>query len=294
MAQQRSKGPVMTARDLEAEYNNRARVPDHPAHQARWASASADMRQTSNSALDRAYGSSPRQKYDLFTPKGLGNSAPLVVYIHGGYWQRGERIDNAFVAREFVAHGVAVAVVGYTLCPEVGVMDIVGELRRALKSLWETTKQTPVVVGHSAGGHLAAALLATDWSTVAGVPTDLVRAAYAISGVFDVAPLLSTSLNDLVKLDAATAKAASPVYWPPPPKDRTFVAAVGGDESQEFIRQSLEITGVWSGAGVKAECVVVPGTNHFTILDELANADSAMVARVAGLARACAASRKGT
>jgi arylformamidase len=283
----------MTARDLEVEYNNRARVPEHPALQARWASASAVMRQTTGASLDRAYGSRPRQKFDLFTPQGLGTSAPLVVYIHGGYWQRGERTDNAFVARELVARGVAVAVVGYTLCPEVGVLAIIGELRQALKSLWYATQQYPVVVGHSAGGHLAAAMLATDWSTVGHVPADLVRAAYAISGVFDVAPLLSTSLNALVKLDAATATAVSPLYWPPPPKDRTFVAAVGGDESQEFIRQSLAITAAWSRAGVKAECIVVPATNHFTVVDELTNPDSAMVARVTGLARVTAANRTG-
>ena len=283
----------MPALDLEAEYNNRLRVPDHPAIQARWSAAASTFRQSAGGALDRPYGSRPRQRYDLFTPKGVDKGAPLVVYIHGGYWQRGERADNAFVARELVARGTAVAVVGYTLCPEVGVMDIVGEIRQALKSLWETTKQYPVVVGHSAGGHLAAAMLATDWSKVDGVPKDLVRAAYAISGVFDVAPLVATSLNTAVKLDAATAKAASPLFWPAPAKDRTFVACVGGDESQEFIRQSLEITAVWSRAGVKAECVVVPGTNHFSVVDELTHPESAMVARLVGMARATAVSAKG-
>ena len=283
----------MPALDLEVEYDNRTRVPEHPAIQARWSAAAAAFRQASGGALDREYGPRPRQRYDLFAPKGVDKGAPLVVYVHGGYWQRGERADNAFVARELVARGTAVAVVGYTLCPEVGVMDIVGEIRQALKSLWEATKQHPVVVGHSAGGHLAAAMLATDWSKVSGVPADLVRAAYAISGVFDVAPLVSTSLNTAVKLDAATAKAASPMFWPAPPKDRTFVACVGGDESQEFIRQSLEITAVWSRAGVKAECVVVPGTNHFSVVDELTNPESAMVARLAGLARSTAVSAKG-
>ena len=283
----------MPALDLEVEYNNRTRVPEHPAIQARWSAVASAFRQASGGALDRAYGPRPRQRYDLFAPKGVDKGAPLVVYIHGGYWQRGERADNAFVARELVARGTAVAVVGYTLCPEVGVMEIVGEIRQALKNLWETTGQYPVVVGHSAGGHLAAAMLATDWSKVSGVPADLVRAAYAISGVFDVAPLVSTSLNTAVKLDAATAKAASPMFWPAPPKDRAFVACVGGEESQEFIRQSLEITAVWSRAGVKAECVIVPGTNHFSVVDELTNPESAMVARLVGLARATAVSAKG-
>jgi len=274
--------------DLEAEYNNRVRVPDHPAIQSRWAEISKSMRAAMPSGLDHAYGARPRQRYDLFEPPGAGAGTPLVVYIHGGYWQRGERQDNAFVAREMLALGVSVAVVGYTLCPEASVADIVEEIRLALKSIWEATKRHPVVVGHSAGGHLTAAMLATDWSRVAGVPADLVRAGYAISGVFEVEPLVPTSLNAALKLDAANARKLSPVSWPAPPKDRALVAAVGGDESQEFIRQSLDIAAVWSRAGVKAECVVVPGTNHFTIVDELLRAESAMVSRIAGLARACA------
>jgi arylformamidase len=178
-----------------------------------------------------------------------------------------------------------VALPSYTLCPAVKVADIVAEMQRFLKAVWERTNERPVVAGHSAGGHLAAAMLATDWSKVGGVPSDLVRSAYALSGVFDLAPLIGTSINDAVKLDAASAREMSPLLWPAPPKDRTLVAAVGGDESQEFVRQSLAIAGAWSKAGVKAECVVVPGANHFTIVDELARAESAMLARIVGLAR---------
>ena len=126
-------------------------------------------------------------------------------------------------------------------------------------------------------------MLATDWSKVPGVPADLVKSAYAISGVFDLPPLVTTSINEALRLDAASARAASVTSWPAPPKDRTFIAAVGGDESQELIRQSLAIATVWSRAGVKAECVVVPATNHFTVTGELARAESAMVARIAGL-----------
>jgi arylformamidase len=278
----------MSALDLEAEYNNRARVPEHATIQGRWAEASKVFRAQMPAGLDRTYGGRPRQRYDLFEPVGATSTTPLVVYVHGGYWQRGERPDNAFVARELVAKGVSVAVVGYTLAPEASVMDIVGELRQCLKALWEATKRYPVVVGHSAGGHLTAALLATDWSRVGGVPVDLVRAGYAISGVFDTAPLIPTSLNAALKLDAASARVASPLYWPAPASDRTLVAAVGGDESGEFIRQSLEIAAAWSRAGVKAECVIVPGTNHFTIVEELMRPESAMVARIVGLARQCA------
>jgi arylformamidase len=173
----------------------------------------------------------------------------------------------------------------YTLAPASSVADVIAEMRAFLKALWEKTRRRAVVTGNSAGGHLTGAMVATDWSKVAGVPADLVRCGYAISGVYDLSPLIPTSINQPLKLDAAKAREASPLFWPAPPKDRTLVAAVGGDESQEFIRQSLEVTAVWSRAGVKAECVVVPSTNHFTIVDEFQRPESALVARVAALAR---------
>lgn len=274
----------MAALDLEAEYNNRKRVPEHADIQARWAKASDAYRKDARVEIDQSYGSAARNRFDFYRPAG-GGAAPVVVYIHGGYWQRGDRKDNGFVAKELNTRGVAVALPSYTLCPAVGIMDIVAELRQCMRAVWDKTKQRPVAVGHSAGGHLAAAMLATEWSKVPGVPADLVKAAYSISGVFDLAPLIPTSLNEALKLDAAKAREASPLFWPAPPKGRTFVAAAGGDESQEFIRQGLEITSAWSKAGVKAECVIVPGTNHFTIVEELARPESAMLERIAGMAR---------
>ncbi|MBS0240941.1 MAG: alpha/beta hydrolase, partial [Proteobacteria bacterium] len=268
----------MAALDLEAEYNNRQRVPDHPALQARWAKLSDSYRKEAKAELDQSYGPAPRNKFDLYRPKsGNANEAPLAVYIHGGYWQRGDREANAFVAMELNKRGVAVALPSYTLAPQASIMQIVGELRQALAAIWKKTKRRPVVVGHSAGGHLAAAMLATDWSKVDGAPADLVRAAYAISGVFELEPLVPTSINDAIKMDAAKAREASPLLWPAPKRGTTFVAAAGGDESQEFVRQALSVTAAWAKAGVTAECVVVPNANHFTILDELASPTSAMV-----------------
>ena len=275
----------MAALDLETEYDNRRRVPEHAAIQERWAKASAALRAEAKCELDKPYGRGERQKYDLFHPKS-GEAGPLAVFIHGGYWQRGDRKASSFVARELIARGISVAVPSYDLCPAVSVMEIVAELRQFMKTLYEATKRRPVVVGHSAGGHLAAAMLATDWSKLGGVPADLVKAGYALSGVFDLAPLIATSINGATKLDAAKAREASPLAWPAPPRDRTFVAAAGGDESQEFIRQSLEIAAAWSRAGVKAECVLVPSTNHFTIVDELVRPDSAMLARIVAMAKA--------
>jgi arylformamidase len=275
--------------NYEAEYNNRARVPESVDIHLRWTSASMAARQTLNCELDQAYGPRARQRYDLFIPERGGAITPHVVYIHGGYWQRGDRKDCSFIAAELVSRGVAVSIPSYSLCPEVGVSDIIEELRGFVRGVWQAFGCRPAVVGHSAGGHLAAALIATDWSRIPDVPGDLVPCAYAISGVFELEPLVPTTVGDVLRLTPNAARAASPMLWTPPPADRNFVAAVGGIESQEFLRQSLEIVGRWCTAGVKAECVVVPGANHFTILDELARGESAMVARIVEFAQRAAA-----
>jgi arylformamidase len=166
----------------------------------------------------------------------------------------------------------------------VSVMTIVDEVGLCLLELWRKTNVRPLVVGHSAGGHLAAAMLATRWERVDGVPDDLVRAVISISGVFDLRPLVHTSINDALGLDDAAAHAASPVFWPPPPADRVFVAAVGASESREFRRQSRKIADHWAGAGVRTEYLSIEGANHFTVIDHLTQPGSTLNARVIGLA----------
>ena len=253
----------MAALDLEAEYNNRKRVPAHAEHAARWQAASAAYRQAAKGAeLDLAYGPSERNRYDLF--RAGDPKAALVVYIHGGYWQRGDRKDYSFLAKELNAAGIDVALPSYTLCPAASVMDIIGELRACLIAIWRKTGKHPVVTGHSAGGHLTGAMVATDWSKVADAPADLVRAGVPISGVFELEPLIPTSINDLVGLDAAAARAASPLLWPPPPKSRRLVAAVGGDESSEFLRQSRVIAEAWAKAGLETR--MPGGAGHQPLL----------------------------
>lgn len=275
--------------DYEAEYNNRQRVPNHVELNAPWFDVAKAYRASANAELDLRYGPAERNVFDLFHPAKGASEAPIAVYIHGGYWQRGHHHDNAWVARELNARGVAVALPSYTLCPAIPVMGIVEEMRAFLAALWRTTGKHPVVCGHSAGGQLAAAMMATDWSRVPGVPRDLVRTAYAISGVFDVPPLVGTSLNEALGLTTETAAAASPILWPAPKIDNSFfVASVGGDESAEFLRQSLDIAHTWSVAGLAAECVVVPRTNHFSIVHELGRPGSAMIDRVEYLARRAA------
>jgi arylformamidase len=270
--------------DYEAEYNNRRRVPEHAEINARWQTRSAAYRAIARADLDQPYGPEERQRYDLFLAGAA--DAPLVVYIHGGYWQRGDRKDYAFLAQALNARGLNLALPSYSLCPAVSVMDIVAELRSFLAALWLRTGTRALLTGHSAGGHLTAAMLATDWSQVAGVPIDLVRTGIAISGVFDLPPLVGTSLNEALGLDAAAARAASPLSWPPPPAGRLLVAAVGGAESTEFLRQSRAIATSWQNAGVSCQYLEVPGANHFTVVDELVDPQSALSAKVAECARA--------
>src|SRR5262249_29696409 len=266
------------------EYNNRQRVPEHVEITARWQTASAVYRASARGDLDQTYGPGERQRYDLFL---AGKAdAPLVVYIHGGYWQRGGRSDYAFLAQARNARGLDGGLPSLALSPARSVMGMVSELRSFLVALWRKTGKHALLTGHSAGGHLTAAMLATDWCRVAGVPTDLVRRGIAVSGVFDLGPLVGTSLNDALGLDAPAARAASPLFWPPPPPDRVLVAAVGGAESGEFLRQSREITTRWQSAGVSCQYLEVPGANHFTVLDELVNPDSALSTKLTECARA--------
>jgi arylformamidase len=273
----------MTAIDYEAQYNNRQRVPEYADIAERWSMLAAAYRLAAEADMNRPYGAKERQRYDIFHAQ--VDDPPLVVYIHGGYWQRGDRKDYSFVARELNANGITVAIPSYSLCPAVSVMEISDEIQQCLAALWRQTKTRPVVVGHSAGGHLTAEMLTRAWNGFPGVPGDLVRRGCAISGVFDLAPLMDTSLNEAIGLNKGTARVASPIFRPPLPKGRRFIAAVGGDESEEFLRQSQAVAEGWSKVGVDATCLVVDGTNHFTVVDELIRPDSELLALIVALAR---------
>ena len=272
--------------DFEAEYNIRARIPEHPQIFAQWARDAEDYRaqamQERRAELGLMYGESPRQFIDLFAAKPEGK-APLALFIHGGYWRALDPSQFSHMARGLNGRGVSVAVVGYDLCPHVSIADIIEQIRRACLLLWLRTSQQLMVFGHSAGGHLAGAMVATDWPTLYPKTGNLVPAAYAISGVFDLTPLVHVSMNEDLKLDAQSARELSPVTWPAP-KGRTFDAVVGGLESNEFLRQSKDVADTWGKGGAITRYEAIAGANHFTVLDPLTDPASAMVARLADLA----------
>ncbi len=279
----------MATIDYEAEYNNRARVPEHPEIFARWTREAENYRaetlKAGRAQLGLSYGDTPRQFVDLFLPE-AGESAPLALYIHGGWWRSLDPSMYSQVARGPNARGIAVAVAGYDLCPKVTIADIIEQIRRACAFLWQRYGRRMVVCGHSAGGHLAAAMVATDWpSLYPKAPADLVPAGYSISGVFDLSPLLGISVNQDLRLDAETARAVSPLFWPIA-SGRIFDAVVGDLESSEFKRQSQTLAQGWRQSGAQTRYEEFPGTNHFTVVDALADPQSAMTARVAELARA--------
>ncbi len=274
--------------DYEAEYNNRARVPEHPEIFARWAREAEDYRAEAmkerRAELGLSYGSSLRQFIDLFSAL-RAVTAPLALFIHGGYWRSLDPSLFSHMARGLNAHDVTVAVVGYDLCPEVTIAEIIEQIRHACLFLWLRTGQRMMIYGHSAGGHLAATMLATEWQArYPKAPPDLVPAAYSISGLFDLAPLVSIPMAQDLRLDESEARSVSPLFWPAP-KGRPFDAVVGALESSEFLRQSRTIADSWGKAGAQTRYEAIPGTNHFTVIDALADPHSAMVGRLAELAR---------
>lgn len=266
--------PLDPAIDYVAEYDNRSRVPEHPAHFAAWAQDSADWR-AEHPPVDLAYGVGDREHIDLFEARNGAGDGPAVLYIHGGYWQAMDRASSSVCAKGLNLMGVSVGVMGYDLCPAISIAGIVAQARQAARTLAAHTGKPVVAAGHSAGGHLAACLLALEPE---------VRAAYSISGLFDLRPLIGTPLNKALALDEEEAVRQSPMFWAPP-AGKTLDAVVGALESGEYHRQSRLITESWGQAGVHTRFEALAGVNHFTVLAPLADPGSAMVARLGALTR---------
>ena len=271
---------MLPADFVEREYNLRAAFPDHPDWFARWAADSAAARAELACRLDLRYGSGPKQTLDLFP---AARPCGALLFIHGGYWRALDKSDHSFVARPLVEHGIGVAVLNYDLCPDVSIARIIEECREAVA--WLTREGARhgvpvdrlVVAGHSAGGHLAAMLFATDW-VAHGVPVGAIAAGVAISGVFDLEPLVQVSFNTDLRLDAAKARAASPVYLTPRVRAPLLLAA-GGRETGEFIRQSWLLWEHWPEchpSGRKGP-LFVPERHHFSIVSDLGDPDSELV-----------------
>lgn len=267
----------MTQEEIERGYNNRAAVPDHPAWIAQFASRSQRAMEDLKPARDLRYGARDRETLDLYLP-----AAPprgTFVFIHGGYWRTFDKAEHAFVAPPFVAAGFAVAVINYDLCPGVTIATIVEECRHALRWIERYGPQHgavgPVVIGgHSAGAHLVAMMFATDWRAQRLERSPFV-AGVALSGVFDLEPLVVASMNADLRLDGEEARRMSPVHLPPQ-VDAPLLVAAGADETSEFIRQSQLIHDAWPGNRPTAAAgpLLVGDRNHFSVALDFADPGS--------------------
>ncbi|MBW6397326.1 alpha/beta hydrolase [Roseomonas sp. HJA6] len=262
--------------DLEAEYNNRARVPDSAAIIGTWARDAAAFRADwSRSTLDIPYGEGPRERFDLFEAEVPG---PVAMFIHGGYWQALDKSFGSHWARGLAMRGVTVAVPSYDLCPNVPLRRIVEQMRAACITLHRRTERRLLVVGHSAGGHLAAMLMATDWAAIdPSLPPRLVGAALPVSGVFELEPVMGTSVGRGLNLTPEEARALSPRWMRPAIGE--LHAVVGGAESAEFIRQTIDFAAAWRGSAEE-----IPDANHFTVLEPFPDPAHALVSFAADMA----------
>lgn len=269
----------MDASTLEAEYNLRARRgPDFEELVQRWLDRSAAHRNASGANVDLAYGMGEREKLDWFS--GGDANGPGLIFIHGGYWQRGDKNMYSFISESFIKHGVSVAVLNYDLTPSVRMPQIPPQIQKAVSWIWHNasdlgfSRDRLFVSGHSAGGHLTARMMATDWPSVdASLPPDLISGGIPISGLYELEPLVHTSINDGPQMDIPEAQVESPCNIPPVTNAPQLVA-VGGGETAEFLRQSDDYADQYRTNERVMERFDVLKDDHFDELETLARDDS--------------------
>jgi arylformamidase len=277
-----------TTEFCEREYNARAAIPDHAAIFARWTDRAATTRRLRACLIDLPYGDTAHEKLDLFAARSDG--APLLVFIHGGYWRSLDKSDFSWLAPAFVQEDISVALLNYGLAPQTTLEDIVRQVLRALGWLYLRADrygfdpERIYIAGHSAGGHLVAMAMAALWPVLdERLPANLVKGGLAISGLYDLAPLLHAPfVNNDLRLTAERACRLSPIHLPPATR-APLLTAVGALESAEFKRQNALIAQAW--APVFARDVPLPGCHHLAVCDELGLHGSALFGAAVDLVR---------
>lgn len=265
---------------LDRDYGARASVTSEVFDAAMrcYRSHSEEMRDHA-SHLDVVYDEQSGQTIDIYGTS--GEARPVFVFIHGGYWRMLSKHDSAFMAAMLAKNGIATAVVDYRLAPEVSLDEIVREVRAAIGFLWKNGRAFGVdpdriyVGGSSAGGHLTGAVLSGGWHDEAGVPEDVIKGAVPISGLFHLAPISRSFVQDWIKLDEPAVERLSPATNLPSVGCPMVVAYADG-EPDGFRRQSTEYDRLWREAGFASELMVISDRNHFDVLLDLASEDTAL------------------
>jgi arylformamidase len=270
--------PTYTPEYCEAQYNVRAAIPEHPKIFARWKDRSQAARQALPCDLDIAYGPGPNETLDIFPAR--GRCWALLTFIHGGFWRALDKSDFSFIAGPYVERGVTVAAINYALAPAVTVETIVQQMLAAHAWIYRhcerygAPRSRIYVSGHSAGGHLTAMMLAAAWSAYSkDLPDDLVKGGLAVSGIYDLEPLLHVSFNSDMRLDAAAVKKLSPIRYRPL-RAVPLYTSVGGAESAEFRRQNRLIGATWDHCFRRD--IPMPGFHHLGVVEQLGEPGSAL------------------
>lgn len=268
---------------LDLQYNARATVPDITPILARYAQGSALARASLPCVLDLAYGAHPDETLDIFPAAQVG--APVFVFIHGGYWRLLSKDDSCFMAPAFTQAGATVVAVNYSLAPKATLDRIVDQTRRALAWVYHHIGEHGGdarrihACGSSAGGHLVGMLLAAGWHEPYGVPTDVLRGAVPLSGLFDLEPIVHTQVNDWMHLTPEDARRNSPLAHLPA-TGCPLLVSYAETETAEFKRQSDAYLSAWRSSGFAGACLPLPGTNHFDIVLQLNDPASALTQAV--------------